>query len=208
MNASAAARTAGGRFPPGVSGNPSGRPKGSRNFSSIVAEALREGEAEALVRIAVAAAFAGDKPLLRFFMARIWPAMRGRLVELALPAGQESDPQAVIAAALRAVADGVMTSEEAALLGRLVRLGDGLGRQRPPVSDLLSQAPQDAVPAAPPARMAPVAAREAVEAALGGLVRPGSPRRAPTPYEPPAWLKPPARSGDLLSSCSGLALAA
>jgi Family of unknown function (DUF5681) len=41
------------RFQPGQSGNPSGRPRGSRNRTTLALEALLDGEAEALTRIAV-----------------------------------------------------------------------------------------------------------------------------------------------------------
>jgi len=47
-------------FAPGTSGNPAGRPKGARNRATVAAEALLEGEAEALTRKAVELALAGD----------------------------------------------------------------------------------------------------------------------------------------------------
>jgi Family of unknown function (DUF5681) len=44
------ARMALGRFAPGQSGNPAGRPKGARNRMTVFAEALRSGEADELMR--------------------------------------------------------------------------------------------------------------------------------------------------------------
>jgi Family of unknown function (DUF5681) len=38
----------GGQFKPGQSGNPNGRPTGSRNRATLAIEALLEGEGEAL----------------------------------------------------------------------------------------------------------------------------------------------------------------
>jgi len=47
-------------FPKGRSGNPGGRRLGSRNKATLAAQKLLAGEAEALTRRAVEAAFAGD----------------------------------------------------------------------------------------------------------------------------------------------------
>ena len=41
------------RFKPGQSGNPNGRPKGSLNATTLAAQALLDGEAEALTRKAI-----------------------------------------------------------------------------------------------------------------------------------------------------------
>ena len=55
----------GARFQKGRSGNPNGRPKGSRNKTTVIAQALLEGEAEALVRKVVQLALEGDLTCLR-----------------------------------------------------------------------------------------------------------------------------------------------
>jgi hypothetical protein len=47
-------------FEPGQSGNPAGRPKGSRNRSTLALEAIFEGEAEKLSRRAIEMALEGD----------------------------------------------------------------------------------------------------------------------------------------------------
>jgi hypothetical protein len=54
-----------GRFQKGRSGNPNGRPKGSRNKTTVIAQTLLEGEAEALVRKVVQLALEGDLTCLR-----------------------------------------------------------------------------------------------------------------------------------------------
>ena len=54
-----------GPFPKGHSGNPAGRPRGSRNHSTLMAEILLEGEAEALTRRAIELALEGDTTALK-----------------------------------------------------------------------------------------------------------------------------------------------
>src|ERR1700693_659671 len=58
-------------FTPGASGNPDGRPKGSRNKSTLALEALLDGQAEALTQKAVELALAGDITALRLCLDRI-----------------------------------------------------------------------------------------------------------------------------------------
>jgi len=48
-----------GRFKPGQSGNPAGRPHGARHKTTLAVEALLDGEAEGLTRKAVEMALAG-----------------------------------------------------------------------------------------------------------------------------------------------------
>ena len=50
-------------FEKGQSGNPNGRPQGSRNRATLAAEVLLEGEAEKLTRKAVKMALNGDTNL-------------------------------------------------------------------------------------------------------------------------------------------------
>src|SRR5260370_22559048 len=73
----------GRRFPKGRSGNPAGRRLGSRNKATLAAQKLLAGEAEALTRRAVEAAFAGDPTAMRLCIERVLP--RDRAVEFPLP---------------------------------------------------------------------------------------------------------------------------
>lgn len=47
-------------FQPGKSGNPKGRPHGSRNKATLAVEALLDGQAEALTQVAIQSALEGD----------------------------------------------------------------------------------------------------------------------------------------------------
>ena len=63
----------GGRFRKGVSGNPAGKPKGTRHRATLAAEALLDGEAEKLTRRAIEKALEGDASALRLCLERILP---------------------------------------------------------------------------------------------------------------------------------------
>ena len=131
-------RTPAGRFAPGVSGNPAGRPKGSRNKASFFAEAMRAGEGVELARRCLDEAQDGNSVSLRFCLGRIEPARRGRPVTLDLLPGEEREVHAVLARALRAVAAGELTPEEAYWIGRLAAL-----KRATPLQDGLPNEPWD-----------------------------------------------------------------
>jgi hypothetical protein len=97
-----------GRFAPGVSGNPRGRTKGTRNHATRIAETLLEGEARALVHKAVELALAGDVTALKLCLERILPRRHERTVTFALPS--VSEPKHA-AAALTRIVDGVGAGE-------------------------------------------------------------------------------------------------
>src|SRR4051812_30238750 len=69
---------------PFSAGNP-GRPKGTRNKTTLAVDLLLDGEAEALTRKAVEMALDGDTIALRLCLDRIAPARRDRHVPYALP---------------------------------------------------------------------------------------------------------------------------
>ncbi len=108
-------------FAPGVSGNPAGRPAGSRNRTTLAVEALLEGEAEALTRKCIARALEGDGLALRLCLDRLAPPRRDRPVSFALPALKEAaDARDAFAAVVRAVAEGELTPSEAVTLAGLI----------------------------------------------------------------------------------------
>ena len=110
-----------GGYAPGVSGNPAGRPAGSRNKTTLAVEALLDGEAEALTRKCIERALEGDATALRICMDRIAPPRRDRPVPFALPALKEAaDARDAFAAVVKAVAEGELTPAEAVTLAGLI----------------------------------------------------------------------------------------
>lgn len=101
-------------FARGHSGNPAGRPAGSRNKATLAAETLLDGEAEELMRLAVARARAGSDAALKLCLDRILAPRRERAVRFAIPAlDSPADLAAVMRAVIVAVAEGVLTPAEA-----------------------------------------------------------------------------------------------
>jgi hypothetical protein len=96
----------GRRFERGQSGNPNGRPKGSRNRITAALEELIEARGEALVEKAIEKALQGDSPMLRALLNRVVPRRPDRTVEFAIPeiktaADAHSASSAIIAACSR-----------------------------------------------------------------------------------------------------------
>ena len=110
-----------GRFQKGVSGNPAGKPKGTRNRTTLAVEALLDGDAEALTQTAIDLAKGGDVTALRLCLDRILPLRRDRHVPFALPALETAaDSVKATAALVEAVAAGELTPSEAGELSKLV----------------------------------------------------------------------------------------
>jgi hypothetical protein len=107
-------RESNGRFAPGFSGNPNGRPKGARNKTTMMVEALVDGEADLLTRKILAKALEGDTTALRFCVARLLAPRRDRPVEFDLPEVATAE-DAVRAArmVLTACAAGTLSPREA-----------------------------------------------------------------------------------------------
>ena len=114
------------RFKPGQSGNLRGRPKGSRNATTLAAQALLDGEAEALTRKAIELAKGGDLTALRLCMDRLLPPRKDRPVSLDLPRIDSArDVPKAISALLAAVAAGELAPSDA---GEVTKLLDAYAR--------------------------------------------------------------------------------
>ena len=108
-------------WPPGVSGNPNGRPRGARNKATIAVEQLLDGEAEIITRKAIDLAKVGDMTAIRLCMDRLCPPRKDRPVMFALPPLQKAEDAAKgVAAIAAAVASGDLTPMEAAELSRVL----------------------------------------------------------------------------------------
>ena len=106
-----------GHFQKGHSGNPSGRPRGSRNRSTLAAEILLEGEAEALTRRAIELALEGDTTALKLCLERIVPQRRSRALSFDLPPIERvGDLAGAIGSVLQEASCGRLLLDEAAAL--------------------------------------------------------------------------------------------
>lgn len=110
-------------FKPGQSGNPKGRPQGSRNKTIIALETLGEGEVEDIVKALIEKAKAGDAMAARPILDRVWPARRGARLQFDLPEVSKAEelPQA-IAAINRQAAYGDISPDEASLIVGLLEM--------------------------------------------------------------------------------------
>ena len=109
------------RFKPGQSGNPNGRPAGSRSKVHVALDALGEGAAEEIVMAMIESAKRGDGQAGRAILERIWPPRKGARLRFDLPevAKAEELPGA-IATINRQAADGDISPDEAtAIVGLL-----------------------------------------------------------------------------------------
>ena len=110
-----------GRWQKGTSGNPAGYKKGSRHRATLLAEALLNGEADALIRKLIEAAKDGDPACLKICADKLLPNAKSRPVRLSLPVlSSVSDAQAALAAIVAGTAAGTILSDEAATLASIV----------------------------------------------------------------------------------------
>ena len=123
MAENTAGKQRGRPFEKGASGNPAGRPLGARNRATVAAEALLDGDAEALTRKVLELAHKGDMTALRLCLDRVVPVRRERLLNFQLPhLNSASDAASAMSAIAAAVAAGEVTLGEAAELGKLVEM--------------------------------------------------------------------------------------
>ncbi len=108
------------QFQAGQSGNPNGRPAGSRNKGMMVIEKLLEEGAADIAKMAIRRAAGGDNAMIKLCFDRLCPPRKDRPIPFEMPEiGTAADAAKVAAAILAAVAAGELTPGEATQLSQL-----------------------------------------------------------------------------------------
>ena len=115
-------RTPNGQWSRGVSGNPAGRPVGSRNKSTLFLEELLRSQQEALIEKAVDLALhKDDTRALTLCIERLLPALKERRIELQLPpVRNHQQATEALSTILTGIGEGQITPGEGAILAGIV----------------------------------------------------------------------------------------
>lgn len=108
-------------FQPGQSGNPAGKPKGTRNYATRMVLSLMEGNVEAITQAVIDAARQGDLAAAKLVIERIAPPMRERPIEIDLPATLTAEGiSAAQSAIVQAVGAGELLPGEGTALAAII----------------------------------------------------------------------------------------
>jgi len=102
-----------GKWQKGTSGNPTGRPRGSRNKAKVILESIFAGEAEEVGRRLIGLAKDGDPVALKIYFERIYPVPKDCPIELDVPpieSGEQVQP--LMVALFAALFTGQLTLQE------------------------------------------------------------------------------------------------
>jgi hypothetical protein len=109
-----------GRFSKGASGNPSGRPLGSRNHATVLMESLLEGKAQELIEKTIELAMGGDITALKILLDRM-PPRKDRPIQLSLPPVETVQQISLaVGRVATAVGDGEITPTEGEVLANIL----------------------------------------------------------------------------------------
>lgn len=113
------ARDSNGRFAMGNSGGP-GRPRSAISRSAVALDEMGAEQGRKLVQVLLDRALAGDMQAANLLLSRIWPARRGRPVEIdATPVKTVPDYVTAATDVANAVMRGEMTPHEGQALSRV-----------------------------------------------------------------------------------------
>jgi hypothetical protein len=110
-------------FAKGQSGNPAGRPRGSRNRSTLLEQALHDGEGEAIMRALIHKALGGDMAALRLCVERVVPRLPDEQSRIPFELRRLGSAGDLVPALLRimdAVAGGKLSAKEVAAVANLL----------------------------------------------------------------------------------------
>ncbi len=103
------------RFQKGKSGNPTGRPRGSKSVASKLLDSMGTEAAGSIMTSVIEAAQAGDMRAAEIVLARLWPVRRGRPIIMELPDTRSLEGlQAAMAKVVELMSAGQISTEEAA----------------------------------------------------------------------------------------------
>jgi Family of unknown function (DUF5681) len=115
----------GNKFQPGQSGNPKGRPQGSRNKATLAALALLGNDLEAVTEKLVGKAKAGEAWAIKLVLDKLVPNAKDAPVSFRLPRLEKAaELREALASILRAVSQGKITPDEGQAVAALL---NGLG---------------------------------------------------------------------------------
>ena len=110
-------------FQPGQSGNPAGRPRGSRSRRSIVAECLLDDNVELIMQQVISKVRDGDPVVLRACLDRLTPRAKHAPIAFELPPiATPADALKAMSTIMQGIGAGELTPVEAAELSMMVRL--------------------------------------------------------------------------------------
>jgi len=120
-----------------------GRKPGSRNRTTVIAEALVEGRSKEMTNKAIELALAGNPQMLKMFVGPTLPRERLVQFELADLTDPANDPVQTMAGIIKAVAEGKISPSEGAAIASLLEsyrrireLSDVVGRMDKLEADL------------------------------------------------------------------------
>lgn len=110
-----------GRFRKGKSGNPSGRPQGTRNNATVLAERLLEDQTREICAAVVAEARTGNMQAAKIVLDRILPTKKDRPIRIDLPEMNSSTDLAnSMSCVINAVGSGQISPSEGEAIARII----------------------------------------------------------------------------------------